>query len=195
VTRAGLTTLSFAAFALLVGSVLVALGLTGNALVQTNGRLADIDGSLQSIKGHADPLAFQVGKINDSLASIEQSLQPLHGQADQLNGILGGVQQTLTSADGTLKSIQCHVTAAEADLVPAEKDLSPTGTDGYFKHINPNVGDIQGKAVQAVTLLMSIESDLATIEGKLVQTRDHLVSSCDKLPSGLPGSQGGAGCG
>jgi len=195
VTRAGLTTLSFAAFALLVGSVLVALGLTGNSLVQTNGRLADIDNSLQSIKGHADPLTFQISKINDSLVTIEQVLQPVHAQADQLNGILGGVQKTLTSVDGSLKSINGHVTATEADLVPAEKDLSHTGTEGYLKHIAPNVADIQGKALQAVTLLRSIEGDLSTIEGLLIKTRDHLVSSCDKLPGGLPGSQAGAACG
>jgi hypothetical protein len=189
-TRAMLTIMSVAVFVVLTGAILICLGLTGNALLQTNDRLAAIDTSLQSVKGHADPLTYQIGKVNSSLVSIEQSLQPLHRQADTLNDTLATIHQTLTGVDATVKSVDGHSVTAEGSLVPTARDLANTDKD--FIHAASNVATVDGQAAQAVALLTPIEQDLSTISGLLTQTRDHLSSSCSKLTDGLPGAQGGS---
>jgi hypothetical protein len=184
-TRGALTTLSLAAYAVLTAAVLICVGLTGTALLSANDRLASIDTALTSVKGHADPLTFEVTKVNGSLTAIDQALSPLHSQADTLNGVLAQVQTTLTSADGTVKTVNGLAATAETSLVPADQNLA--STDRSVGHANPNVGVIQGQAAQALGILSPVENDLATISGLLIGTNGHLSSSCKKIER-LPGA-------
>ena len=177
-TRGALTTLSLAVYAVLTGAVLICVGLTGSALLQANDRLASIDTALTSVKGHADPLAYQVTQVNNSLVAIEQALSPLHSQADTLNGTLAQVQQTLTTADGTVKGVSSTAGTAESSLVPADQNL--INTDHSVAHANPNVGTIQSQAAQALGILGPVESDLSTISALLTGTNGHLSSACHK---------------
>lgn len=177
-TRGALTTMSLAVYAVLTAAVLICVGITGSALLSANDRLGTIDSALTSVKGHADPLTYEVTKINDSLTAIEQSLSPLHSQADTLNGTLSQVNGTLSQANGTVGSISSIAGTAESSLVPADQNL--ISTNHSVGHANPNVGTIQADAAEALGILGPVESDLSTISGLLTATNGHLSSACHK---------------
>ncbi|MGH7746096.1 MAG: DUF948 domain-containing protein, partial [Candidatus Dormibacteria bacterium] len=162
--RGTLTTLSLAAYAVLAGAVIICVGLTGSALMQANDRIGAIDTALTSVKGHADPLTYQVTKVNDSLTAIEQSLAPLHSQADTLNGMLSQVQQTLGTANGTVGSVSGLAINAEGSLAPADQDLAATDVSlGQNGHTDTNVGTITSQAAAALAILGPVQNDLSTI--------------------------------
>ena len=188
-TRGALTTLSVATYLALTAAVLICVGLAGGNLMSARDRLATVDDELRSVSGHADPLTYQVTKVNDSLVRIEQALSPIHSQADMLNGMLGGVQQTLSSANGSVSSINAAASAVEQSLRPADSALQ--ATNGSVLHATPNVGAITGQAAQALGILTPVENDLRTISGLLSGTNRHLSSSCRKTQS-VPGGTGAA---
>jgi phage-related minor tail protein len=188
-TRGALTTLSVAVYLALTAAVLICVGVAGSELMSARDRLATVDDELRSVSGHADPLTYQVTKVNDSLVRIEQALSPIHSQADMLNGILGGVQQTLTSANGSANSINAAASAAEGSLRPADSALQTTNNS--VLHATPGVGVISSQAAQALGILTPIQSDASTISGLLAATNQHLSSACQKTRN-APGGAGTA---
>lgn len=175
--------LSIIAYGVLTAAVLICVGLTGNALLQANDRLHDVDAALTSVGGHADPLTDQVAKVNTSLETIEKALNPLHGQADQLNGILAQVQQTLTDANGVVSSVNGHAAAVESHLRPADANLISTLRS--VQHADPEAALGATQAAQVLALLNPIQDDLFVVKGDLAITLDHLISICNKLPNNL----------
>lgn len=184
--RGPLTILSIAVFLVLTGAVIYCVGFTGKALVEANDKLGVVDTELTSVGNHADPLTFQVQKVNSSLDSIQSALQPIHGQADTLNGILTGVNSTLTSADGTVKSINSLAGQIEPHLISSDTALG-LGPTGEANEVGPSraTAKVQLLAGQqldaAIAALTPAEQDLSNVEGNLSQTNDHLKSACDHL--------------
>ena len=184
--RGPLTFLSIAVFLVLTGAVIYCVGFTGKALVEANDKLGVVDTELTSVGGHADPLTYQVQKVNSSLDSIQSALQPIHGQADTLNGILTGVNTTLTSADGTVKSINSLAGQIEPHLISSDKALGLEPGGEAFEvgpaNATKGVAFLAGAQLDAaIAALTPAEQDLANVEGNLSQTNDHLKSACDHL--------------
>ncbi len=178
-TRGAITTLSLAAYAVLTAAVLICVGLTGSALLEANDRLGAIDTALTSVKGHADPLTYQVTKVNDSLTAIEQSLSPLHSQADTLNGTLSQVQQTLSHRRRHGEERQRHRRHRRGQPGP--------GRPGPRRHrhsagprATPTSAPSASQATEALGILGPVENDLSTISGLLIGTNGHLSSACHK---------------
>jgi len=167
-------------FWVLTAAVLIFVGLTGNALLSANDRLEVTDTALTSVRGHTDPLTFQVHTVNSRLVDIEAALQPLHGQADQLNPILSQVQATLAQADPTVKSVQQHAAAVETKLQHADKFAASVAASA--RAADPKVGIIQNSQVpQLNSLLGPIVGDLNAASSDLSKTHTSLAAACNKI--------------
>lgn len=184
--RGILTALSLGAFGVLTAAVIIAVGLTGSALVNANDSLGVVDAELTSVSGHADPLTYQVHTVNTALTNIEADLHPLSGQADTLNGLLSGTNSSLTSTDGLVKDVLAKAGPIEASLQDADAKLGlgPTGEANEVgsARATARVNLLNGQVASLIAILTPVTSDLSTIEALLGQTNTHLASACNQLP-------------
>ncbi|MFN2569649.1 MAG: hypothetical protein ABR564_08645 [Candidatus Dormibacteria bacterium] len=179
-TRGFLTAASIAAFWVLTAAVLIFVGLTGNALLSANDRLESTDQSLTSVRGHTDPLTFQVHTVNSRLVDIEAALQPLHGQADQLNPILSQVQATLTQADPKVTSVNNINNITESRLQDADRHARSVANNAAAAV--PKVALLQtGQVPQLNSLLGPIVGDLNAASSALSSTSQSLLAACNKI--------------
>lgn len=179
-TRGFLTAASLLAFWVLTASVLIFVGLTGNALLSANDRLGTVDQALTSVQGNTDPLTGRVHQVNGQLVDIEAALQPLHGQADQLNPILSQVQATLTQADPAVTSIETRAAAVESRLIDADAKARDVANNAAAA--DPKVGVIQHRQLDTLLgLLTPIHGDLVSSTNALVSTQKSLAAACNKI--------------
>lgn len=175
-----LTAVSIAVLAVLVGYLVAALVVVGYNLLDAQAQLGVARRPLQSIIGHTDPLAYQIGKVNGSLSGIEQALHPVHGQAGQINASLTQAQTNLGSTDAAAGSVDTQAAAIAGHVRSIDTNLA--STDQRVSAAAPTVGGILSEAQRLGQLLQPIQADLFGVSGQLVNTKYHLASTCHKLP-------------